>query len=111
MNEDVIRAEELMVKRKERQAELASQFQIEHESLRHNLRVKEGAAVRDGFLQRIRRWYIEYRDVNGKFPDLPGEEDGGSKNIYSTPIMPNETNLNNAAASSSKKVIIYKWVT
>lgn len=115
VHEEVLRAGELVAERTRRQSELAAQFQAEHGTLRRTLRIKEGAAVRDGFLQRIRRWYIEYRDVNGKFPDLPPEDEGGSKAIYDTPDVPAEPVTGTSAPTAVKKVrdvgIPHRYIT
>lgn len=102
VNVDILKANELMVERTLRQKELADKFQAELQIFRANLKSKEGSAVRDGFLQKIRRWYNEYREVNGKFPDMPPEEEGGSILIYNTPIVPVEQAQ---AAGAIKKVI------
>ena len=44
--------------------------------------------MKERFLHTIRRWYIDYRDINGKFPEMPQEEEGGSKVILKSEIAP-----------------------
>ena len=108
VNEETAKARQLMADTSRRQADLAAQFQAEHKALRQSLRMKEGAAVRDGFLQKIRRWYIDYRDLNGKFPDLPPDDEGGSKVIYETPSVapaePVAAAVSSALSGAAKKV-------
>ena len=74
-----------------KQSELEAQYQIELATLRDRARDKDGAAIREQFLEQIRRWYIDHREQNGKFPDLPPEDEGGSKMIYSMPDGPSES--------------------
>ena len=56
---------------------------MEFATLRDRQREKDGAAIRETFLEQIRTWYIEHREQTGKFPELPAEDEGGSKTIYS----------------------------
>lgn len=90
-SQEMSRAKELAVLRAQRQLELEMQYQVELKNSRERARIKEGAAVRENFLAEIRRWYIEYRDANGKFPDLPPEDEGGSKIIHTMPVAPAES--------------------
>jgi hypothetical protein len=90
-NPEIIRAKELENLRTLRQSELEAQYQIELATLRDRQREKDGAAIRETFLEQIRTWYIDHREQNGKFPDLPAEEEGGSKIIYSMTDGPSET--------------------
>lgn len=91
--------------RTRRQLELEAQYQIEVANLRDLARHKEGAAIRETFLAQIRRWYIDHRETNGKFPDLPAEEEGGSKLIYSMTDGREESPV----PAAVKKVRIYIW--
>lgn len=74
-----------------RQTELEAQYQIELATLRDRQRDKDGAAIRESFLEQIRRWYIDHHENSGKFPDLPAEDEGGSKIIYNMADRPVET--------------------
>ncbi|XP_046446993.1 dynein regulatory complex protein 11-like isoform X2 [Daphnia pulex] len=90
-NPEIIRAKELENLRTLRQSELEAQYQIELAALRDRQRDKDGAAIRESFLEQIRTWYIDHREQSGKFPDLPAEDEGGSKMIYSMNDGPSET--------------------
>ncbi len=90
-NPEIIRAKELENLRTLRQSELEAQYQIELAALRDRQRDKDGAAIRESFLEQIRSWYIDHREQSGKFPDLPAEDEGGSKMIYSMNDGPSET--------------------
>ncbi len=90
-NPEIIRAKELENLRAVRQLELEAQYQLELETLRDRQREKDGAAIRETFLEQIRNWYIDHREQSGKFPELPTEEEGGSKMIYSMTDGPSET--------------------
>ncbi len=92
--------------RKQKQSELEAQYQIELATLRNRARDKDGAAIRESFLEQIRRWYIDHRELNGKFPDLPPEDEGGSKMIYTMPDGPAESPV----PAVVKKVRIWPWL-
>ena len=72
------------------------------------IRSREGVAIKDRFLESIRRWYTDYREKNGKFPELPSEEEGGSKTIHTflqvqqSPINQIEAPPSAASATRSK---------
>lgn len=76
---------------------------MELATLRDRQREKDGAAIRETFLEQIRTWYIDHREQNGKFPELPAEDEGGSKMIYSMTDGPSETPVPVVA----KKVPLY----
>ena len=78
---EVIKAKDLEAMRNLKQSELETKFNLELEMLRERLRIKEGPIMRERFLHTIRRWYIDYHDQNGKFPEIPPSEEGGSKTI------------------------------
>ncbi|KAI9564892.1 hypothetical protein GHT06_008633 [Daphnia sinensis] len=90
-NAEITRAKELEAMRTLKQTELEAQYQIELATLRDRQRDKDGAAIRESFLEQIRRWYIDHREHSGKFPDLPAEDEGGSKLIYNMADRPVET--------------------
>lgn len=106
-NKEMIRSKELQVERKLKQSELEAQYQTELVTLRDRQRDKDGAAIRETFMAQIRRWYIDHREMNGKFPDLPPEEEGGSKIIYSMPDGPAESPIPNVV----KKVSALFFIT
>lgn len=90
-NAEITRAKELDAMRTLKQTELEAQYQTELATLRDRQRDKDGAAIRESFLEQIRRWYIDHREHSGKFPDLPAEDEGGSKLIYNMADRPVET--------------------
>lgn len=104
---EVIRAKDLEIARTLKQSELETKFNLELEILRERLRIREGPIMKERFLNTIRRWYIDYHDLNGKFPEIPLEEEGGSKTILkleTTSAPPIHIEIPNP---QTKKVIIF----
>lgn len=94
------KARELTELRTRRQLEFEASYELERQRLFGRMKTSEGASVRERFLSQIRRWYIDYRDANGKFPDLPPEDEGGSKVIHSMPAR----GIESANSANVKKV-------
>lgn len=108
-NTEMIRSKELEVERKLKQSELEAQYQAELVTLRDRHRDKDGAAIKETFMAQIRRWYIDHREMNGKFPDLPPEEEGGSKIIYSMPDGPTESPIPAVVRKVCVQFIFKTW--
>lgn len=51
-------------------------------TIRDKIRETEGPDMKETMQDQIRQWFIECRDASGKFPDYPGEEEGGSGAIF-----------------------------
>ena len=92
----------------QRQTETQVKYEQEFRKMLEQIRSREGVAIKDRFLESIRRWYTDYREKNGKFPELPSEEEGGSKTIHTflqvqqSPINQIEAPPSAASATRSK---------
>jgi hypothetical protein len=58
------------------------EFQQALVSIKDKLRQTEGPDVKERMINQIRQWFLECRDVTGKFPDYPDEDEGGSALIF-----------------------------
>ncbi|XP_053775222.1 dynein regulatory complex protein 11 isoform X2 [Desmodus rotundus] len=75
----------------ERVARLRSEVQSKHENnyrealvtIKDDLKLTEGADIKENLQEQIRRWFIECRHLTGTFPEYPEAEDGGSAVIFS----------------------------
>ena len=50
--------------------------------LKEELRTKEGEEIEEEMKEQIRKWFFEDRDDQGKFPDYPSDDEGGSASIF-----------------------------
>ncbi|XP_027627114.1 dynein regulatory complex protein 11 [Tupaia chinensis] len=70
---------------------LRSEVQIRHEedyreamvTIKDDLKLIEGADIRETLQDQIRHWFIECRNLTGTFPDYPKVEEGGSALLFS----------------------------
>lgn len=51
-------------------------------TIKEKLRQSEGPDIKERMISQIRQWFLECRDVTGKFPDFPDEDEGGSSLIF-----------------------------
>lgn len=51
-------------------------------SIKEKIRQAEGPDMKERMISQIRQWFLECRDVTGKFPDYPDEDEGGSAMIF-----------------------------
>lgn len=58
------------------------EFQQALVSIKEKVRVSEGPDIKERMISQIRQWFLECRDVTGKFPDYPDEDEGGSALIF-----------------------------
>ena len=54
-------------------------------SIRRKIYDDEGVDMREQMMDKIRQWFVAFREQNEKFPDYPDEEDGGSVFIFDPP--------------------------
>lgn len=76
-----MKSKQLIAMRHQSQIEYQQQYQAEFEKLWREMRFRDGIAIKEHFLESIRHWYMEYKTKHGKFPEIPAEEDGGSRAI------------------------------
>ncbi|XP_054556153.1 dynein regulatory complex protein 11 [Talpa occidentalis] len=75
----------------EKVAYLRNQVQMKHEesyrealvTIKDNLKLVEGADIKENLQEQIRHWFIECRNLTGDFPQYPEVEEGGSAIIFS----------------------------
>ncbi|XP_012580617.1 PREDICTED: IQ and AAA domain-containing protein 1 [Condylura cristata] len=75
----------------EKVAYLRSELQLKHEesyrealvTIKDDLKLTEGADIKENLQEQIRRWFIECRNLTGDFPQYPEVEEGGSAIIFS----------------------------
>lgn len=58
------------------------EFQQGLVTIKEKLRQTEGPDIKERMISQIRQWFLECRDVTGKFPDYPDEDEGGSALIF-----------------------------
>lgn len=51
-------------------------------SIKEKIRQAEGPDMKERMISQIRQWFLECRDVTGKFPEYPDEDEGGSALIF-----------------------------
>ncbi|EDV25409.1 uncharacterized protein TRIADDRAFT_24164, partial [Trichoplax adhaerens] len=64
------------------QDEYEREYQQAQVTIKDKLRKTEGPDMKERMQDQIRQWFIECRDRDGKFPDFPMEEEGGSMRIF-----------------------------
>ena len=73
-------------KTEERRREIVKHNEKEYQqalvSIKEKVRVSEGPDIKERMISQIRQWFLECRDVTGKFPDYPDEDEGGSALIF-----------------------------
>ncbi|XP_051874852.1 dynein regulatory complex protein 11 isoform X2 [Pristis pectinata] len=70
-------------------------------TIKEQVRSVEGPDIQETLQEQIRQWFIECRNITGKFPDYPDEEKGGSAAIFASKT-PQEV-LQELAAQEEKK--------
>ncbi|XP_075036492.1 dynein regulatory complex protein 11 isoform X1 [Mixophyes fleayi] len=79
-------AEMITKKTESLRSELQEQYEADYQhalvQIKDTIRESEGLDIKETLKDQIRQWFIECRHATGKFPDLPEEEDGGSKVIF-----------------------------
>ncbi|XP_039221667.1 IQ and AAA domain-containing protein 1-like [Crotalus tigris] len=63
--------------RRMRQADYEAEYREAQERIREALLDVEGPHLREQLREQLRQWFIECRDLTGRFPDYPEEEIGG----------------------------------
>lgn len=52
-------------------------------AIEESLRTQHGARINEQIGDELRRWIREYYDRTERFPEMPSEESGGSRAMYS----------------------------
>ncbi|XP_070850240.1 dynein regulatory complex protein 11-like [Chaetodon trifascialis] len=78
-----LQAQQVSVGRRLIQDQNEEQYQRAQLSVKQSVLDVEGSNMRETLQEQIRQWFIECRDVTGKFPEFPAVEDGGSASLFS----------------------------
>ncbi|XP_030637612.1 dynein regulatory complex protein 11 [Chanos chanos] len=76
------RAQQVEAIRRQKQEEHEAEYQQALVDIKETVRNVDGPEIRESLQEQIRQWFLECRDANGKFPDFPSVEDGGSASIF-----------------------------
>ncbi|XP_032521307.2 IQ and AAA domain-containing protein 1-like [Danaus plexippus] len=96
------RAEQVKQSRRDRQKELEKEFQDALEKTEERIKVKHGAKINERISDELRRWILEYYERTGKLPELPSEEGGGSRAMFSRQGTRMDSDLSKSSPVSSK---------
>eukprot|EP01137_Pigoraptor_chileana_P022869 Opistho-2@88282 len=78
----LLSAKATMTRRKAVRDQHELEYQQALVGVKQKLREVEGPDMKENMQDQIRQWFIETRDATGKFPDYPGETEGGSGRIF-----------------------------
>ncbi|XP_074046229.1 dynein regulatory complex protein 11 [Macrotis lagotis] len=82
-NNTITNAQKVKFLRYEVQEKHEEEYQEALVTIKKNLKLLEGADIKESLQDQIRHWFIECRNMTGTFPDYPKEEEGGSAIIFS----------------------------
>nr|XP_056713173.1 IQ and AAA domain-containing protein 1-like [Euleptes europaea] len=68
--------------RRMRQADYEAEYQEAVDSIHDTVYEVEGPSMREEMKAQLRQWFIECRDLTGRFPDFPEEAIGGSSILF-----------------------------
>ncbi|KAM7537402.1 hypothetical protein Aperf_G00000069183 [Anoplocephala perfoliata] len=74
--------------------------------LKEKIRLAEGSDMQEKMEEQIRQWFLECRDANGVFPDIPPPEKGGSRWLFEPKppeLLAKEEEKERLAAEQKKK--------
>lgn len=64
---------------------------------------KQGVALSEEIADEIRIWFKDYQGRQGKFPEFPSEDDGGSRYVLSRQATESEISRSSAVSSRDSK--------
>ncbi|XP_048366495.1 IQ and AAA domain-containing protein 1-like [Sphaerodactylus townsendi] len=68
--------------RRLRQADYETEYRQALDSIRDSVYEVEGPSMREEMKAQLRQWFIECRELTGRFPDFPEQEIGGSSVLF-----------------------------
>ncbi|XP_038940653.1 dynein regulatory complex protein 11 isoform X2 [Rattus norvegicus] len=83
VSDAIVQSEQVSNLRDELQLKHEQKYQEALVSIKEDLRLLEGADIKEHLQDQIRQWFIECRNLTGTFPEYPNEEEGGSAVIFS----------------------------
>ena len=86
----VARQTAIRARRKIIQAQNKDEYDEALVAIRRKIYDDEGVDMREQMMDKIRQWFVAFREQNEAFPDYPDEEDGGSVFIFDPPPVEEE---------------------
>ena len=82
VSDAVVKNQKLAEMRMGRRKQLEEEYQHKYQLVRNDLRKSDLVAnKKEQLLDSLRCWYLEQRHSNGKFPDIPPQDEGGSRTL------------------------------
>ncbi|XP_069360695.1 IQ and AAA domain-containing protein 1-like [Maniola hyperantus] len=101
-SQEIKKAEEVKDFRRKVQKEYEQEYQESLEKIEEQLRAQHGVKINERIGDELRRWISEYFERTGKFPDLPSEDSGGSRAMFSRQGTGMDSELSKSSPVSSK---------
>ncbi|KAL0819448.1 hypothetical protein ABMA28_007553 [Loxostege sticticalis] len=100
-SEKIKKAEEVKEYRRKLQKERAEEYTIALDTIEEQLRSQHGARINEQIGDELRRWITEYYERTDRLPEIPSEESGGSRAMYSRQGTGMESELSKSSPVSS----------
>ncbi|KAJ8723713.1 hypothetical protein PYW07_007693 [Mythimna separata] len=97
------KAEEVKDYRRKLQLEREKEYQAALISIEEDLRAQHEKKINEQIGDELRRWIREYYDRTGRFPEMPSEESGGSRAMYSRTGTGMDSEMSKTSPVSSKE--------
>ncbi|KAG7297756.1 hypothetical protein JYU34_018480, partial [Plutella xylostella] len=102
-SEAIIKADEVKEYRRNLQAERKREFEEALSSIEKILKCQHDARINEQIGDELRRWIWEYYERTGKLPELPPEESGGSRAMFSRQGTQSEISKSSPVSSKDSK--------
>uniref|UniRef100_A0A2A4JLN3 ATPase AAA-type core domain-containing protein n=1 Tax=Heliothis virescens TaxID=7102 RepID=A0A2A4JLN3_HELVI len=102
-SEAIKKAEEVKDYRRKLQLEREQEYQAALVSIEDDLRAQHEMKINEQIGDELRRWIREYYDRTGRFPEMPSEESGGSRAMYSRTGTGMDSEISKSSPVSSKE--------
>ncbi|KAJ0173492.1 hypothetical protein K1T71_010641 [Dendrolimus kikuchii] len=100
---EIKKAEEIKEYRRKLQIERETEYQKALVAIEEQIRTQNSAKINEQIGDELRRWIIEYYDRTGRFPEMPSEEAGGSRTMYSRQGTGADSELSKSSPVSSRE--------
>ncbi|KAL4702784.1 hypothetical protein ACJJTC_002324 [Scirpophaga incertulas] len=97
------KAEEVKEYRRHLQKERQDEYTKALDSIEKQLRAKQGPKINEQIADELRRWIYEYYERTEVLPEIPSEESGGSRAMYSRQGTGIDSELSKTSPVSSKE--------
>ncbi|XP_075983177.1 dynein regulatory complex protein 11 [Anticarsia gemmatalis] len=102
-SEAIKKAEEVQEYRRKLQKERQKEYETALVTIEESLRAQHGAKINEQIGDELRRWIREYYERTERFPEMPSEESGGSRAMYSRQGTGMDSELSKSSPVSSKE--------